>query len=110
MDVWQYLAHEKVELPSLYFAHEREVLERDGILLADCDYIMKRPEEKTYKATVRCRTIGDMTCTGVWKSDASNVEDIIEEIATTRLTERGGRTDDKRSETSMEDRKKEGYF
>jgi len=104
------LAHEKVELPSLYFAHEREVLERDGILLADCDYIMKRPEEKTYKATVRCRTIGDMTCTGVWKSDASNVEDIIEEIATTRLTERGGRTDDKRSETSMEDRKKEGYF
>jgi sulfate adenylyltransferase subunit 2 len=71
---------------------------------------MKRPEEKTYKATVRCRTIGDMTCTGVWKSDASNVEDIIEEIATTRLTERGGRTDDKRSETSMEDRKKEGYF
>ena len=110
LDVWQYLAYEKVELPSLYFAHEREVLERDGILLADCDYIMKRPEEKTYKATVRCRTIGDMTCTGVWKSDASNVEDIIEEIATTRLTERGGRTDDKRSETSMEDRKKEGYF
>ncbi len=110
LDVWQYLAEEEVPLPSLYFAHEREVFERDGILLADCDYINKRPEEKVYKEMVRCRTIGDMTCTGVWTSEASNVEEIIAEVATSRMTERGGRADDKRSETSMEDRKKEGYF
>lgn len=110
LDVWQYLAAEKVELPSLYFAHKRAVFERDGALLADCGFIKKRPDEKVEQAIVRCRTIGDMTCTGVWRSEASTVEDIIEEIATTRLTERGGRTDDKRSETAMEDRKKEGYF
>ncbi len=110
LDVWQYLASEKVELPSLYFSHERDVFDREGVLLADCDYINKRPEEKVYKETVRCRTIGDMTCTGVWKSNATTVEQIIEEVATTRMTERGGRTDDKRSETSMEDRKKKGYF
>ena len=110
LDVWQYLAAEKVELPSLYFAHERPVFEREGALLADSPFIMKRPEETTNTELVRCRTIGDMTCTGVWKSSAKSVEDIIEEIATTRMTERGGRTDDKRSETAMEDRKKEGYF
>lgn len=110
LDVWQYLAEEKVPLPNLYFAHQRQVFERDGVLLADCDYIQKKPEEVIYSETVRCRTIGDMTCTGVWKSEATTVEDIIEEIATTRITERGGRADDKRSETAMEDRKKEGYF
>ncbi|MEL6389257.1 MAG: sulfate adenylyltransferase subunit CysD [Bacteroidota bacterium] len=110
LDVWQYLAEEKVELPSLYYAHERDVFERDGTLLADCDYIQKRPEETVFKATVRCRTIGDMTCTGVWRSEAKTTEDIIAEVATTRMTERGGRTDDKRSETAMEDRKKQGYF
>jgi len=110
LDVWQYIALEDIPLPSLYFAHERPVFERDGTLLADCDFIQKRPDEKVFTAKVRCRTIGDMTCTGVWKSEASTVQDIIEEIATTRMTERGGRTDDKRSETSMEDRKKLGYF
>lgn len=110
LDVWEYLALEEVPLPNLYFAHQREVLERDGVLLADCEYIEKKPEEKVFTDTVRCRTIGDMTCTGVWRSEATTVEDIIEEIATTRLTERGGRADDKRSETAMEDRKKEGYF
>ena len=110
LDVWQYLAAEKVDLPSLYFAHERDVFEREGALLADCEYIAKKPDEIVKKEMVRCRTIGDMTCTGVWRSTASSVEDIIEEIATTRMTERGGRTDDKRSETAMEDRKKEGYF
>lgn len=110
LDVWQYLAMENVPLPSLYFSHEREVFERDGTLLADCDYIQKKDDEKVFKETVRCRTIGDMTCTGVWRSNATTVEDIIEEVATTRMTERGGRTDDKRSETAMEDRKKEGYF
>lgn len=110
LDVWQYLAMEEVPLPSLYFAHEREVFQREGTLLADCEYIQKRPDEQVYQDTVRCRTIGDMTCTGVWKSEAKTIEDIIEEVATTRMTERGGRTDDKRSETAMEDRKKEGYF
>ena len=110
LDVWQYLAKEKVELPSLYFAHDREVFERDGVLLADSEYIMKKPTEYVSVKTVRCRTIGDMTCTGVWESNANSVDDIIEEVATTRMTERGGRTDDKRSETAMEDRKKEGYF
>jgi len=93
-----------------YYAHERDVFERDGTLLADCDYIQKRPEEKVFKQVVRCRTIGDMTCTGVWASEAQTTDDIIEEVATTRMTERGGRTDDKRSETAMEDRKKQGYF
>jgi len=110
LDVWQYLAMENVPLPNLYLSHERDVIERDGTLLADSEYLEKKPEENVFKAQVRCRTIGDMTCTGVWKSDAATVEDIIQEIATTRMTERGGRTDDKRSETSMEDRKKEGYF
>lgn len=110
LDVWQYLAAEKVHLPKLYFAHERPVFERDGILLADTVYITKKSDEKVQTKTVRCRTIGDMTCTGVIESSAAEVEDIIEEIATTRITERGGRSDDKRSETAMEDRKKLGYF
>ena len=110
LDVWQYLAIEEVPLPSLYFAHTRPVFEREGTLLADSDYIEKRDTEKVFEEMVRCRTIGDMTCTGVSKSSAKTVEEIIQEIATTRITERGGRTDDKRSETSMEDRKKQGYF
>ena len=110
LDVWQYLAMEKVELPNLYYAHKRKVFERDGVLLADCEYIQKKPTEVVKEMMVRCRTIGDMTCTGVWASNATTTDDIIEEVATTRMTERGGRTDDKRSETSMEDRKKKGYF
>ncbi len=110
MDVWMYLAMEKVQLPNLYYAHERDVFERDGVLLADTDYIQKKPGEKIVRKKVRCRTIGDMTCTGVWESEAETIEQIIQEVSTTRMTERGGRTDDKRSETSMEDRKKKGYF
>lgn len=110
LDVWQYLSREGVPLPSLYFAHERSVFERDGILLADSPHIRRRPEEIVFQARVRCRTIGDTTCTGVWRSDADNLEAIIAEVATSRLTERGGRADDRRSETAMEDRKKEGYF
>jgi len=110
LDVWQYLAEEEVELPSLYFAHERDVFERNNTLLADTEIIKKRPEETVVRKQVRSRTIGDMTCTGVIESKASRIEDIIEEIATTRITERGGRSDDKRSETAMEDRKKLGYF
>jgi sulfate adenylyltransferase subunit 2 len=110
LDVWNYLASEKVPLPTLYFAHKRKVFERDGMLLPECDYITRRPEEEVKEEMIRCRTIGDMTCTGVWRSNATTLEEIIEEVATSRLTERGGRSDDKRSETSMEDRKKQGYF
>jgi sulfate adenylyltransferase subunit 2 len=110
LDVWQYLAMEKVELPNLYFAHKRKVFERDGVLLADTPIVEKKPGEISKEMSVRCRTIGDMTCTGVWESEADTLEAIIDEVATTRMTERGGRTDDKRSETAMEDRKKLGYF
>lgn len=110
LDVWQYLAMEKVELPSLYFAHKRNVFRRDGILLAESEFIERKPHEEVVEMMVRCRTIGDITCTGVWESEADNLEKIIEEVSTTRMTERGGRADDKRSETSMEDRKKKGYF
>ena len=110
LDVWQYLAIEEVELPSLYFAHSRKVFQRDGIYLADSEFIPKRPEEVVEEKMVRCRTIGDVTCTGVWPSEAQSVEDIIMEVSTARQTERGGRADDKRTETAMEDRKKQGYF
>ena len=110
LDVWQYLAMENVPLPNLYVAHTRKVFRRDGMLLADCEFIPKRPEEEVFEMQVRCRTIGDMTCTGVWESSATTVEEIIQEVATARQTERGGRADDKRSETAMEDRKKQGYF
>ncbi|MAB94487.1 MAG: sulfate adenylyltransferase subunit CysD [Flavobacteriales bacterium] len=110
MDVWQYIMYEKINLPSLYFAHQREVVNRDGVLLAKCEHITLKAGELWKKMRVRCRTIGDMTCTGVTESEADNIEAIIKEVATTRITERGGRADDKRSEAAMEDRKKEGYF
>ena len=110
LDVWQYLALEEVELPNLYFAHKRKVFAREGTLLADTPIIERRASEQLVEKMVRCRTIGDMTCTGVWESEADTLEKIIQEVSTTRMTERGGRTDDKRSETSMEDRKKKGYF
>jgi len=110
LDVWQYLALEEVELPNLYFAHKRMVFHRSGTLLADTPIIQRKPSEQLVEKMVRCRTIGDMTCTGVWESEADNLEKIIQEVSTTRMTERGGRTDDKRSETAMEDRKKKGYF
>ncbi|MCB0704442.1 MAG: sulfate adenylyltransferase subunit CysD [Saprospiraceae bacterium] len=110
LDVWQYLLTEGVDLPSIYLAHQRDCFVRNGVILADSEFIMKRPEEKVEKMTVRFRTIGDMTCTGASLSDASSFEEIVEEVATTRVTERGGRADDKRSETAMEDRKKQGYF
>jgi len=110
MDVWQYILHEKIELPSLYFSHKREVVKRDGVLLAKCEFIELKKNEKWEEKTIRCRTIGDMTCTGVSESTSSTLEEIISEVASTRITERGGRADDKRSETAMEDRKKEGYF
>ena len=110
LDVWQYLALENVDLPNLYYAHKRKVFKRDGIYLADTPVIPRKPEEVVEEIMVRCRTIGDMTCTGVFPSNATTLEDIIAEVAATRITERGGRADDKRSETSMEDRKKQGYF
>ena len=110
LDVWQYLAMEEVPLPNLYYAHKRKVFQRDGIWLADCEYIMRKPNEELVEKMVRCRTIGDMTCTGVWPSEANTLEAIIQEVSTTRMTERGGRSDDKRSETAMEDRKVHGYF
>ena len=90
--------------------HQRMVVNRDGVLLAKCEYISLKENEKWEEKTVRCRTIGDMTCTGVSESTSSSIEEIIEEVASTRITERGGRADDKRSEAAMEDRKKEGYF
>ena len=110
MDVWQYILLENIQIPNLYFAHEREVFERDGMLLAKTDFVNIRDTEKVYKDTVRFRTIGDATCTGAVESDANNLEKIIQEVSATRVTERGGRADDRRSETSMEDRKKQGYF
>lgn len=110
MDIWQYIALEEIEIPSLYLAHEREVIERDGIFLADSEYLVKKDDEEVFTKQVRFRTIGDMTCTGAVESDASTLEDVVQEVASTRQTERGGRSDDKRSETAMEDRKKEGYF
>ncbi len=110
MDVWQYILHEKIDIPLLYLTHKRDVFERDGVILADSDFINKRPEEKVENRIVRFRTIGDMTCTGAIESDADNLEKIIEEVSASRITERGGRSDDKRSEAAMEDRKKQGYF
>jgi sulfate adenylyltransferase subunit 2 len=110
LDVWQYVQREALALPSLYFAHEREVFERHGVLLAVTPHL--RPPEGTPTAVrrVRFRTVGDATCTGAIPSDATDVAAVIAEIAASRVTERGGRADDLRSETAMEDRKRQGYF
>lgn len=110
MDVWQYIALEKIPIPSIYFAHKRKVVHRDGVMLAVSPYVQIDEGDKVEELTVRCRTVGDLTSTGVWKSDATTVEDIIKEVSASRTTERGGRFDDKRSETAMEDRKIKGYF
>lgn len=110
MDVWQYIYAEQIPLPSLYFTHSRRCVLRDGVWMAAEPCINLRPDEEVIQQRVRCRTIGDITCTGLTVSEANSLEDIIAEIAATRITERGGRADDKRSETAMEDRKKEGYF
>lgn len=110
MDVWMYLQQEKIDLPSLYFAHERKVVNRAGVWLADTDFISLLDGEQFENRKVRFRTIGDATCTGAVLSDADTIPSIIDEIAATRTTERGGRADDKRSDSAMEDRKKQGYF
>jgi sulfate adenylyltransferase subunit 2 len=111
LDVWQYIAEEKLELPSIYFAHERDVFERDGMLYAMSDFIELLPGEEPFKKWVRFRTVGDMSCTGAVASEAKTLPDVVAEIAATRVTERGEtRADDRISEAAMEDRKKEGYF
>jgi len=111
LDVWQYIAREDIDLPELYYAHQREVFERDGMLLAVGSVSMPRENETVVTKQVRYRTVGDMSCTGAVESDAVSVHDVVIEVAATRLTERGAtRADDRISEAAMEDRKKEGYF
>ncbi|MDD2635126.1 MAG: sulfate adenylyltransferase subunit CysD [Bacteroidales bacterium] len=110
LDVWQYIMYENIKLPSLYYTHKRKVFERDGTWLAWAPFMELKPTEEVKELDVRCRTIGDITCTGVTLSTANTLDEIVTEIAASRITERGGRADDKRSEAAMEDRKKEGYF
>jgi sulfate adenylyltransferase subunit 2 len=110
MDVWQYIKREQIDLPGIYFAHERNIVNRDGVLLAESPYNTLLPGETYEKMRIRYRTLGCMTITGAIISDADNLDRVIEEVAAARETERGNRTDDKRSEVAMEDRKKQGYF
>ena len=110
MDVWQYIAAEKLEIPEIYFSHQREMVKRGGTLLAKSEHITLLRNEQYEERQVRFRTVGDMTCTGAVESPASTLEEIIQEVASAKITERGGRADDKRSEAAMEDRKKQGYF
>jgi sulfate adenylyltransferase subunit 2 len=111
LDVWQYVAREQLELPSIYFAHEREVFRRDGMLYAVSDYVERYPDEEPFTESVRFRTVGDMSCTGGVRSAAATLEEVVAEIATTNVTERGEtRADDRASEAAMEDRKRVGYF
>ncbi len=111
LDVWEYIRTQRLEIPSIYFAHEREVFERDGMLYAVSEFIQRMDGEEPFRASVRYRTVGDMSCTGAVRSDATSLDDVIAEIAATRVTERGQtRADDRVSEAAMEDRKREGYF
>jgi len=110
MDVWQYIAAEDLEIPKIYFSHQREVVKRDGVLLAKSKFITLLEGETYENRQIRFRTVGDMTCTGSVESPADTLEAIIQEVAAAKVTERGGRADDKRSEAAMEDRKKQGYF
>lgn len=110
MDIWQYILQENIDLPEIYFTHARKVFYRDGVWLAWAPFMKMKPTEKIETKRIRCRTVGDITCTGLTLSTADTLEEIIQEIAATRITERGGRYDDQRSEAAMEDRKKEGYF
>ncbi|MNT32732.1 Sulfate adenylyltransferase subunit 2 [compost metagenome] len=110
LDVWEYIRREKIEIPSLYFAHERDIFNRSGVLYYKAPFMELLPSEVVEKKWVRFRTIGDITCTGAIESRATDLDGVIAEIASSRVTERGLRIDDKASETAMEDRKKEGYF
>jgi sulfate adenylyltransferase subunit 2 len=111
LDVWTYIAQERLELPAIYFAHEREVFERDGMLYAVSPWTWLLDGEAPFRASVRYRTVGDMTCTGAVRSHATSLSAVVAEIAATRITERGEtRADDRVTEGAMEDRKREGYF
>ena len=111
LDIWRYIEREKLEVPSIYFSHEREVFERDGMLMAASPFLQMLPTEKTFTGHVRYRTVGDITCTAAVRSDAADIPAVIAEVAVARITERGAsRADDKFSEAAMEDRKREGYF
>jgi len=111
LDIWQYVAEEEIELPSIYYSHRRQVFRRDGMLLSTGPFVTPREDEEVFEATVRYRTVGDMTCTGAVESTATSPDDIVLEVAASRLTERGAtRADDRVSEAAMEDRKREGYF
>ena len=110
LDIWQYIAEEELELPSIYFSHQREIVNRQGVLLAKSEFITLLKGEQYEERIIRFRTVGDMSCTGAVESPASNLEDIIAEVAAARVTERAARADDQRSEAAMEDRKKQGYF
>ncbi|MFT5203678.1 MAG: sulfate adenylyltransferase subunit 2 [Candidatus Aldehydirespiratoraceae bacterium] len=111
LDIWMYIKEEGIEIPNVYFSHQREVFERDGMLLSTCEFITLMDDEKPFMETVRYRTVGDMSCTGAVESTADTLDKIIDEVAATRITERGAtRADDRVSEAAMEDRKKEGYF
>ena len=110
MDVWQYIYSEKLDIPSIYFTHKRDIINRGGTLLFNSPFVTLLKGEKVENMQVRFRTVGDMTCTGAVESDAATLEEVIQEVASARQTERGTRADDKRSEAAMEDRKKQGYF
>ena len=110
MDVWQYIKSEQLEIPSIYFTHQRDCIDRDGMILYASEFVALKAGEIITQRVVRYRTVGDMTCTGAVESIAASLDEIIDEIAASRTTERGTRSDDKRSETAMEDRKKAGYF
>ncbi len=110
LDVWQYIMEERIELPCIYFSHRRKVFNRNGVLLAWAPFMRLKDNEEVFEEDVRCRTVGDITCTGLVISKAKSVEDILKEVAVSRVTERGGRYDDMRSEVAMEERKREGYF
>jgi sulfate adenylyltransferase subunit 2 len=110
LDVWNYIKAENLEIPSIYFAHERDVFDRDGMIWSDSEFINKSEDEVPYKTIVRFRTVGDMTCTAAVSSTADNIDTIIEEILEAEISERGARIDDKRSEAAMEKRKQQGYF
>jgi sulfate adenylyltransferase subunit 2 len=111
LDIWHYIAREGLEIPSIYFAHRRAVFERDGILLADHPHANRADNEAVFETTVRYRTVGDISCTGAVESSATTLDEVITEIAATRITERGQtRADDRATEAAMEDRKREGYF
>lgn len=110
LDVWNYIKEEEMDIPSIYYAHQRMVFNRDGMIWSDSEFINKSEDEVPYEATVRFRTVGDMTCTAAVSSEADNIDTIIDEILEAEISERGARIDDKRSEAAMEKRKQQGYF